>query len=186
MIFDTFPYSFMRTAFVTVDFTNRAQTKLSSREPIILGFLGRSFTKMWTGNFFHFTVRVPKKIFFSEELQSTKFHSMVNWILKFLLSCLHKLFITPNYLLQLSKLSKNNKKWKTYSFMELLSHLVAHICLPWCLRTLFMMSFSRTYFRALLQWNIKWLLSEFYSKLLLLKGKHSSENQIQVESWDWQ
>ena len=85
----------MRTAFVTVDFTNTAQTKLSSREPIILGFLGRSFTKMWTGNLFHFTVRVPKKIFFLR----TKLHSMVNWILKFLLSCLHKLFITPNNLL---------------------------------------------------------------------------------------
>ena len=176
----------MRTAFVTVDFTNTAQTKLSSREPIILGFLGRSFTKMWTGNLFHFTVRVPKNDNLSEELPSKKLHSMVNWILKFSLSCLHKLFITANNLLQLSKLSENKKNGEKNSFMELLSHLVAHICLPWCLRTLFMMSFSRTYFRALLQWNIKWLLSEFYSKLLLLKGKHSSENQIQVESWDWQ
>lgn len=110
MIFDTFPYSFMRTAFVTVDFTNTAQTKLSSREPIILGFLGRSFTKMWTGNFFHFTVRVPKKNKFSEELPSKKLHSMVNWTLKCSLSCLHKLFITANNLLQLSKLSKKNGK----------------------------------------------------------------------------
>ena len=138
MIFDTFPYSFMRTAFVTVDFTNTAQTKLSSREPIILGFLGRSFTKMWTGNLFHFTVRVPKKIFFSEELQSTKFHSMVNWILKFLLSCLHKLFITPNNLLQLSKLSK--KKWKKFllwNFCRILLHISVFLDVSgpslWCL-----------------------------------------------------
>ena len=80
MIFDTFPYSFMRTAFVTVDFTNTAQTKLSSREPIILGFLGRSFTKMWTGNLFHFTVRVPKKIFF---LRSCKAQSYIPWSIGF-------------------------------------------------------------------------------------------------------
>ena len=126
MIFDTFPYSFMRTAFVTVDFTNTAQTKLSSREPIILGFLGRSFTKMWTGNFFHFTVRVPQKNKFSEELPSKKLHSMVNWTLKCSLSCLHKLFITPNNLLQLSKLSKNKKKGKQillWDFCRILLHI---------------------------------------------------------------
>ena len=106
----------MRTAFVTVDFTNTAQTKLSSREPIILGFLGRSFTKMWTGNLFHFTVRVPKNDNLSEELPSKKLHSMVNWILKFSLSCLHKLFITANNLLQLSKLSENKKMEKKFFY----------------------------------------------------------------------
>ena len=125
MIFATFPYSFMRTAFVTVDFTNTAQTKLSSREPIILGFLGRSFTKMWTGNFFHFTVRVPQKNQFSEELPSKKLHSMVNWTLKCSLSCLHKLFITANNLLQLSKLSqkKNGKKFLLWNFCRILLHI---------------------------------------------------------------
>ena len=115
----------MRTAFVTVDFTNTAQTKLSSREPIILGFLGRSFTKMWTGNLFHFTVRVPKNDNLSEELPSKKLHSMVNWILKFSLSCLHKLFITANNLLQLSKLGEN-KKWKKnllWNFCRILLHI---------------------------------------------------------------
>ena len=115
----------MRTAFVTVDFTNTAQTKLSSREPIILGFLGRSFTKMWTGNLFHFTVRVPKNDNLSEELPSKKLHSMVNWILKFSLSCLHKLFITANNLLQLSKLSnnKNNDFFLSWNFCRILLHI---------------------------------------------------------------
>ena len=138
MIFDTFPYSFMRTAFVTVDFTNTAQTKLSSREPIILGFLGRSFTKMWTGNFFHFTVRVPQKNKFSEELPSKKLHSMVNWTLKCSLSCLHKLFITANNLLQLSKLSQ--KKWKKillWNFCRILLHISVFLDVSgpslWCL-----------------------------------------------------
>ena len=112
MILYTFTCSFMRRTSVNVDFTNTAQTKLSSREPIILGFLGRSFTKMWTGNLFHFTVRVPKNDNLSEELPSKKLHSMVNWILKFLLSCLHKLFITGNNLLQLSKLGENKKQKK--------------------------------------------------------------------------
>ena len=140
MIFDTFPYSFMRTAFVTVDFTNTAQTKLSSREPIILGFLGRSFTKMWTGNFFHFTVRVPKKNKFSEELPSKKLHSMVNWTLKCSLSCLHKLFITANNLLQLSKLSKNKKNGKQillWNFCRILLHISVFLDVSgpslWCL-----------------------------------------------------
>ena len=109
MILYTFTCSFMRRTSVNVDFTNTAQTKLSSREPIILGFLGRSFTKMWTRNLFHFTVRVPNNNNFSEQLPSKKLHSMVNWILKLSLSCLHKLFITANNLLQLSKLSKNKK-----------------------------------------------------------------------------
>ena len=126
IIFITFTCSFMRTAFVTVDFTNTAQTKLSSREPIILGFLGRSFTKMWTRNLFHFTVRVPKNDNLSEELPSKKLHSMVNWILKFSLSCLHKLFITANNLLQLSKLSENKKMEKKillWNFCRILLHI---------------------------------------------------------------
>ena len=164
---------------------SRTQLRRSYRQENQLSwvFLEEASQKCGLGTFFTSLSVFPKKNKFSEELPSKKLHSMVNWTLKCSLSCLHKLFITANNLLQLSKLSKKNGK---NSFMELLSHLVAHICLPWCLRTLFMMSFSRTYFRALLQWNIKWLLSEFYSKLLLLKGKHSSENQIQAESWDWQ
>ena len=126
MILYTFTCSFMRRTSVNVDFTNTAQTKLSSREPIILGFLRRSFTKMWTGNLFHFTVRVPKNDNLSEELPSKKLHSMVNWILKFSLSCLHKLFITANNLLQLSKLSENKKNERVillWNFCRILLHI---------------------------------------------------------------
>ena len=126
MILYTFTCSFMRRTFVNVDFTNTAQTKLSSREPIILGFLGRSFTKMWTRNLFHIIVRVPKNDNLSEELPSKKLHSMVNWILKFSLSCLHKLFITANNLLQLSKLSENKKMEKKillWNFCRILLHI---------------------------------------------------------------
>ena len=76
----------------------------------------------------------------------------------------HKNFTDPNCLLQSTKLNLKLKFENLFHFLKILSHVVGHICLLWCLRAIFMMSFSGTYFRALLQWHINWLLSEFYSK----------------------
>ena len=104
---------------------SRTQLRRSYRQENQLSwvFLEEASQKCGLGTFFTSLSVFPKKNKFSEELPSKKLHSMVNWTLKCSLSCLHKLFITANNLLQLSKLSKKMEKIILWNFCRILLHI---------------------------------------------------------------